>query len=54
MYLRKLREWLGLRSAQYHVPLEGARICIRTWPQDNGWEGKAWTQISHGLVQRLR
>jgi hypothetical protein len=54
MYLAKLREWLSLKSAQYRVPLEGSRICIRTWPQDNGWEGKGWMQISHGLVRRRR
>jgi len=52
MYLQKLREWLRLPSAVYHVPLEGARICIRTWPQDHGWEGKGWLMISHGLVRR--
>jgi hypothetical protein len=53
MYLAKLREWLRLKSALYHVPLEGSRICIRTWPQDNGWEGRAWMMISHGRVLRL-
>jgi hypothetical protein len=40
MFPAKLREWLRLRSAVYHVPLAGSRICIRSWPQDNGWEGK--------------
>ena len=52
MYLTKLKEWRRLKSAQYQVPLEGARICIRTWPQDNGWEGKGWMVISQGLVPR--
>ena len=52
MYLTKLKEWRRLKSAQYQVPLEGSRICIRTWPQDNGWESKGLLQISHGLVPR--
>jgi|GEM_PF-2135458 len=52
MYLTKLKEWRRLKSAQYQVPLEGARICIRTWPQDNGWEGRGLMQISHSLVPR--
>jgi hypothetical protein len=52
MYLTKLKEWRRLKSAQHHVPLEGSRICIRTWPQDNGWEDKGLMMISHGLVPR--
>ena len=32
VYLTKLKEWQRLRTAQYQVPLEGSRICIRTWP----------------------
>jgi hypothetical protein len=52
MYLTKLKEWLNLEDERYHVPLEGARICIRTWPQESGWEGKGWMQISQGLVPR--
>jgi hypothetical protein len=52
VYLTKLKEWQRLRTAQYQVPLEGSRICIRTWPQDNGWEDKGRRQISHGLVPR--
>jgi len=40
MFLAKLREWLRLRSAVYQVPLGGSRICIHTWRQDNGWEGR--------------
>jgi hypothetical protein len=52
LYLTKLKEWRRLKSAQYQVPLEGARICIRTWPQDNGWEGKGWMMISQGLAPR--
>ena len=39
MYLAKLREWLRLRSPPHLIPLAGSRICIRPWPQDNGWEG---------------
>ena len=50
MYLTKLKEWRRLQTAQYQVPLQGARICIRTWPQDNGWEDKGGMQVSHGLV----
>jgi hypothetical protein len=52
MFLTKLKEWRRLRDDRYQVPLDGARICIRTWPQENGWEGKAWMQISDGLVPR--
>jgi hypothetical protein len=52
IFLAKLREWLRLPSPRYHVPLAGSRICIRTWPQDHGWEGKGWMMISHGLVRR--
>jgi hypothetical protein len=52
LYLTKLKEWRRLKDERYQVPLEGARICIRTWPQDNGWEGKGLMQISHGLVPR--
>ena len=52
MLLTKLKEWRKLRDDRYQVPLDGARICIRTWPQENGWEGKAWMQITHGLVPR--
>ena len=52
MYLTKLKEWRKLKSAQYQVPLEGARICIRTWPQDNGWEAKGMMQVSYGLAPR--
>jgi hypothetical protein len=54
LYLAKLKEWLRLSTPQYRVPLEGSRLCIRTCPQDNGWEGKAWTTTSHGLVPRMR
>ena len=54
LFLARLREWLRLRSAAYHVPLEGSRSCIRTWPQNNGWEGKAWMMTSHGRVLRTR
>ena len=50
MFLTKLREWRKLKSASYQVPLDGSRICIRTWPQHNGWEGKGLMQISHALV----
>jgi hypothetical protein len=53
MFLAKLREWLRLRSPLYHVPLAGSRICIRTWPQDNGWEGKGWMMTSQGRVPRM-
>ena len=49
MYLTKLKEWWRLKSAQCQVPLKGSRICIRTCPQGNGWEGKARIKISHGL-----
>ncbi len=52
LYLTKLNEWRKLSSPQYQVPLEGSRISIRTWPQDNGWEGKALMMVSHGLVPR--
>jgi len=52
MFLAKLREWLRLPGPLYHVPLEVSRICIRTWPQDNGCEGKGWMMTSHGRVQR--
>ena len=52
MYLTKLKEWRRLKSAQHQVPLEGARISIRTWLQDNGWESKGLMMISHGLVPR--
>ena len=54
MFLLKLREWLRLPGALYHVPLAASRICIRTWPQDNGWEGKGWMMISQGRVLRAR
>jgi hypothetical protein len=50
--LTKLKEWQKLKSASHQVPLAGSRICIRTWPQDNGWEAKGLIHISHGLVQR--
>ena len=53
LYLAKLKEWLRLKSPLYHVPLEGSRFCIRTWPQDNGWEAKGMMMISQGLVPRL-
>jgi hypothetical protein len=52
LYLTKLKEWRRLKNAQYQVPLEGSRICIRTWPQDNGWEGKGLMITSQGLVPR--
>ena len=52
MFLAKLREWLRLPGALYHVPLEASRICIRTWPQDNGCEGRGCMMISHGRVER--
>jgi hypothetical protein len=52
MYLTKLKEWRRLKDGRYQVPLEGARICIRTWPQDNGWEAKGLMMISQGLVPR--
>lgn len=51
-FLTKLKEWRKVKDARYHVPLEGARICIRTWPQDNGWEGKGRMMISQGLAPR--
>ncbi len=54
LYLTKLKEWRRLKSAHYQVPLTGSRVCIRTWPQDNGWEGKGAVMISHGLVPRDR
>ncbi len=50
MYLTKLKEWRRLTRDRYQVPLEGARISIRTWPQDNGWEARGLLMISHGLV----
>jgi len=50
MYLKKLKEWRKIKSAAYQVPLPGSRICIRTWPQGNGWEAKGRMQISQGLV----
>jgi len=37
MYMRKLREWRKLKPKRYHVPLEGAKVYIRVWPQVNGW-----------------
>jgi hypothetical protein len=52
IYLIKLTEWRRLKEQRNRVPLEGARICVRTWPQDNGWEGRGSVQISHGLVRR--
>ena len=52
LYLTKPKEWRRLKSAQYQVPLKGSRICIRTWPQDNGWEGRGLMMISHGLAPR--
>jgi len=51
MYLRKLEEWRRIKNRQHQVPLGGARICIRTWPQVNGWEDKGAMTISHGLVR---
>jgi hypothetical protein len=52
MYLTKLKEWRKLTDDRYQVPLAGARICIRTWPQDNGWESKGLMVTSQGLVPR--
>jgi hypothetical protein len=52
LYLTKLKEWRRVKDARYHVPLESSRICIRTWPQDNGWEGRGLMMISHGLARR--
>jgi hypothetical protein len=53
LYLSKLREWRQLKSERYQVPLAGARICIRTWPQEDGWESKGLMQISVGLAPRV-
>jgi hypothetical protein len=53
MYENKLREWVKLSSAPYQVPVPGSRICILTWPQENGWEAKGLRQVSHGLAPRL-
>jgi hypothetical protein len=53
IYLTKLKEWRRLKSAPYQVPLKGSRICIRTWPPDNDWEGKGLMMMSQGLVPRM-
>jgi hypothetical protein len=39
-----------LYGKKYGVPSAGARIFIRTWPQENGWEGKAQTRIAYADV----
>jgi hypothetical protein len=51
MYLTKLEEWRSIKNRQHQVPLEGARISIRTWSQVNGWEDRGSMMISHGLVR---
>ena len=51
MYLTKLEEWRRIKNRQHQVPLEGARISIRTWSQVNGWEDRGSMMISHGLVR---
>ena len=49
MYLRKLAEWR--RLDQYRrVRLAGARICVRTWPQGDGWEARGLLWASTAVV----
>ena len=49
LYLRKLAEWR--RLGQYRrVRLAGSRICIRTWPQGNGWEDRSQMWPSTAVV----
>lgn len=35
---------------KYGVPPVGSRVFIRTWPQENGWEGKGLVQITYADV----
>jgi hypothetical protein len=39
-YMKKLKEWRKLAPKRYHVPLEGAKVFIRVWQQENGWENQ--------------
>ena len=49
LYLQKLHEWR--RLGQYRrVRLAGSRICVRTWPQANGWEARGLLWSSTAVV----
>lgn len=50
LYLKKLKEWRKLKDKKYQVPLEGWRVFIRAWQQENGWEDKAMMRVTNALV----
>ena len=47
-------EWKGeitsLYVRKYGVPPAGTRVFIRTWPMENGWEGKKLARIASAVV----
>ena len=49
LYLQKLKEWRRLGKFR-RVRLAGSRICIRTWPQSDGWEDRSQTWLSTAVA----
>jgi hypothetical protein len=52
MQLTRLKEWRKLTSRQWLAALEGWRMRIRTWPQENGWEDNEQMRTGHALTAR--
>ena len=52
LYLTKLEEWRNIPSREYQMPLEGSRVFIRVWQQENGWDDKPVMQAVSCLVPR--
>ena len=44
------REITRLYVRKYGVPAAGSRVFIRTWPQENGWEGRGLMRIVSAIV----
>ena len=51
-YLTKLKEWRRLSDKQYQLPLEGSKIFVRVWQQENGWEDKTLLRAFEGVVPK--
>ena len=51
-YLTKLKEWRKLPDKQYQLPLEGSKIFVRVWQQENGWEDKTLLRAFDGVVPK--
>jgi hypothetical protein len=52
LYLTKLKEWRKLSDKEYQLPLEGSRVFIRVWQQENGWDDKPLMQALNWLVPK--